>query len=152
MLTKRFLLLPIAIVFISALFSSCEEEEKVIAPKISEGVIHFELSYPYYEDAFMASIMPDEMEMTFKNNIGCSANIPGILSNDVKLFSETGGFVLEVGPDNCVAVTKIFSKYGIKVHDIGTTTESDLILMNQLTDLTINEARTAWTNGLREKM
>ena len=91
-------------------------------------------------------------EMTFKNNIGCSANIPGILSNDVKLFSETGGFVLEVGPDNCVAVTKIFSKYGIKVHDIGTTTESDLILMNQLTDLTINEARTAWTNGLREKM
>lgn len=91
-------------------------------------------------------------EMTFKNNIGCSVNIPGVLGNDVKLFSETGGFVLEVGPNNCVTVTKMFSKYGIKVDDIGTTTESDRILMNQLTDLTINEARKAWTNGLREKM
>jgi len=77
MLTKRLLLLTISIVSLTALFSSCEEalfssdeeDKKVVTPKISEGVIHFELSYPYYEDAFMASIMPDEMEMTFKNNV-----------------------------------------------------------------------------------
>ena len=69
MLTKRLLLLTISIVFLSAVFSSCKEGEKVVPPKISEGVIHFELSYPYYEDAFMASIMPDEMEMTFKNKL-----------------------------------------------------------------------------------
>ena len=55
--------------FFTTFLVSCEGEKEEVVPKLTEGVIHFELSYPYYEDAFMASIMPDEMEMTFKNNV-----------------------------------------------------------------------------------
>jgi hypothetical protein len=101
MLTKRLLLLTISIVFLSALFSSCEEGEKVVTPKISEGVIHFELSYPYYEDAFMASIMPDEMEMTFKNNVYRNhVSKGGLFSSTViaDCNNETLILILDLGP------------------------------------------------------
>ncbi|MBT7524445.1 MAG: phosphoribosylformylglycinamidine synthase subunit PurL, partial [Candidatus Marinimicrobia bacterium] len=35
-------------------------------------------------------------EMTFHNNIGCDVNISGRVSDNKMLFSETGGFILEV--------------------------------------------------------
>jgi hypothetical protein len=98
MLTKRLLLLTISIVSLSALVSSCEE---VVTPKISEGVIHFELSYPYYEDAFMASIMPDEMEMTFKNNVYRNhVSKGGLFSSTViaDCNNETLLLILDLGP------------------------------------------------------
>ena len=101
MLTKRLLLLTISIVFLSALFSSCEEDIKVVVPKISEGVIHFELSYPYYEDAFMASIMPDEMEMTFKNNVYRNHVTKGGLFSSTVIAdcnNETLILILDLGP------------------------------------------------------
>ena len=97
-------------------------------------------------------IAPALTEMTFKNNVGLTVNIPGVFDDSIKLFSETGGFILEVDPDNSGSVTEIFSNYKIKAFDIGTTTNSEKIIMNQLTDLTINEARIAWSNGLRDKM
>jgi len=101
MLTKRLLLFIISIVFLLTLFSSCEEGEKVVVPKISEGVIHFELSYPYYEDAFMASIMPDEMEMTFKNNVYRNhVSKGGLFSSTViaDCNNETLILILDLGP------------------------------------------------------
>jgi phosphoribosylformylglycinamidine synthase len=97
-------------------------------------------------------IAPALTEMTFKNNVGLTVNIPGVFDDSIKLFSETGGFILEVDPDNSGSVTEIFSNYKIKAFDIGTTTNSEKIIINQLTDLTINEARIAWSNGLRDKM
>jgi len=35
---------------------------------ISEGVIKYEITYPYYKDKFMLSMMPAEMRMEFKGN------------------------------------------------------------------------------------
>ena len=101
MLTKQLLLLTISIGFLSALFYSCEKGENIVPPKISEGVIHFELSYPYYEDAFMASIMPDEMEMTFKNNIYRNhVSKGGLFSSTViaDCNKETLILILDLGP------------------------------------------------------
>ena len=101
MLTKQLFLLTISFVFLSALFSGCEEGENLEPPKISEGVIHFELSYPYYEDAFMASIMPDEMEMTFKNNIYRNhVSKGGLFSSTVisDCNKETLILILDLGP------------------------------------------------------
>jgi hypothetical protein len=101
MLTKRLLLITISIVFLSALFPSCEEDKKVPTPKISEGIIHFELSYPYYEDAFMASIMPDEMEMTFKNNVYRNHVTKGGLFSSTVIAdcnNETLILILDLGP------------------------------------------------------
>ena len=134
MLTKRLLLLIISIVFLSTLFSSCEEGEKVVTPKISEGVIHFELSYPYYEDAFMASIMPDEMEMTFKNNIYRNhVSKGGLFSSTViaDCNNETLILFLDLGPkriycalDNSLA-KEMLMKYPIP--DILQVSEFDSI-------------------------
>jgi len=47
---------------------SCQPEEKE-KPKIKEGILTFEVTYPYYRDNFMASLLPDEMTMTFKDNV-----------------------------------------------------------------------------------
>tara|TARA_B110000285_G_scaffold209107_1_gene249806 strand:+ start:660 stop:1397 length:738 start_codon:yes stop_codon:yes gene_type:complete len=109
MLTKRLFLFTISILPLVALFSSCEgalfssgeEDEKIVAPKISEGVIHFELTYPYYQDAFMASIMPDEMEMTFKNNIYRNHVTKGGLFSSTVIAdcnNETLILILDLGP------------------------------------------------------
>jgi len=101
MLTKRLLLFFILIVSLSGFFSSCEEEENIVVPKLTEGVLHFELSYPYYEDAFMASIMPDEMEMTFKNNVYRNhVSQGGLFSSTViaDCNAETLILILDLGP------------------------------------------------------
>ena len=39
-------------------------------------------------------------EMTFKKNIGCTMNIDSDLTIDKILFSETGGFIIEVSTKN----------------------------------------------------
>lgn len=47
------------------LFSSCGGEEE-----ITQGVIEFEITYPYYQGSgFMASMLPDKMTMTFKDGV-----------------------------------------------------------------------------------
>ncbi len=48
-------------------------------------------------------------EMSFKRQIGAKVEIPGDLSTEKKLFSETGGFVLEVARDKMKSALRIFS-------------------------------------------
>ncbi len=63
-------LTPIFIGISIFLLASCDTtEEQAEEPKISEGVLTFDVTYPYYQDGFMASLLPDEMTMTFKNNV-----------------------------------------------------------------------------------
>ena len=90
-------------------------------------------------------------EMTFKNSIGCNVNIDSDLSPDKILFSETGGFVLEVLPKNIDVIKSIFSNYGLDIFDIGST-GGESIEINSITDIYVNETKKAWTNGLREKL
>ena len=90
-------------------------------------------------------------EMTFGNSIGCDVNIEGNLPNEQLLFSETGGFVLEVASKNIEEIYSTFSKYGLDVFKIGSTGD-DSIQMNDVLHLSVNETKEAWTNGLREKL
>ncbi len=90
-------------------------------------------------------------EMTFKNDIGCQVKIDNDLSDDALLFSETGGFILEIDKRNLETVTSIFSKYGINILNIGKTSGNSIIINNQI-DLLISEAKQAWENGLRDKL
>jgi len=46
--------------------TSCGGSE---ANKIKEGVITYDISYPYFKDEMMLSFMPKEMKMEFKDNI-----------------------------------------------------------------------------------
>jgi phosphoribosylformylglycinamidine synthase len=90
-------------------------------------------------------------EMTFRNSIGCNVNIQSDLSPDKILFSETGGFILEVLPKNIDVINSVFSNYGLDVFDIGST-GGESIKINGITDIFVNETKKAWTNGLREKL
>ena len=91
-------------------------------------------------------------EMTFGNGIGCDVNIRSDLPNDKILFSETGGFILEVSMRNIHFVQRLFSDRSIPVYDIGVTTPQQFLKMNELIMLPISKARDAWKNGLREKL
>ena len=91
-------------------------------------------------------------EMTFGNGIGCDVNINSDLPNDKILFSETGGFILEVSMGNMHFVQRLFSDRSIPVYDIGVTTPKQFLKMNELIMLPISKTRDAWKNGLREKL
>jgi phosphoribosylformylglycinamidine synthase len=90
-------------------------------------------------------------EMTFGNAIGCKVKIDSVLTMDKFLFSETGGFVLEVSSGNVESVKENFSKYGLDVFNIGST-GGNSIQINEVVKLPVNKAKDLWTNGLRNKL
>ena len=91
-------------------------------------------------------------EMTFGNGIGCNVKIESNLSMDKFLFSEAGGFILEVSKENMYLIQNLFSDRSISVYDIGVTTPQKFLKMNELIMLPISKARDAWKNGLRDKL
>ena len=90
-------------------------------------------------------------EMTFGNDIGCDINIDSNLLNEKLLWSETGGFILEISLENVDGIKTIFSHVALDVYEIGKTI-GNLIQINNVVGLTVNKAKEAWTNGLREKL
>ena len=91
-------------------------------------------------------------EMTFGNEIGCDIKIINDLRTDKTLFSETGGFVLELSMNNIEAIQSIFSNYGIELIKIGSTNNSGVMIFNSVIKLSVKKVKDAWTNGLREKL
>ena len=91
-------------------------------------------------------------EMTFGNEIGCDVEIINNLRTDTILFSETGGFILELSMNNMEAVQSIFSHHGIELIKIGSTNDSRAMVFNSVVKLSVKHAKEAWTNGLREKL
>ena len=91
-------------------------------------------------------------EMTFENNIGCSVNIPGKLSVEKLLFSETGGFIIEVIDSNVDAIKNIFQNYNLGIDLIGETTKEKYIKINDKINLSTEETKELWLNGLRDKI
>jgi len=91
-------------------------------------------------------------EMSFKNNIGVKINVPGELSDAKKLFTETGGFVLEVAREKVKDIRKIFTDRQLPIFILGETTAHPYLQINEVINLPIAQAKTAWENGLREKL
>jgi phosphoribosylformylglycinamidine synthase subunit PurL len=118
-------------------------------------------------------------EMTFRNNIGCQINnidkivmgnspregwqsqTDGVDQSDANqsnlpldkfLFSQTGGFILEVTDQNLDAVNTTFAKYNISTYKLGKTTNNGKIQIADVIDLELEVAKERWTNGLREKL
>lgn len=91
-------------------------------------------------------------EMCFENLIGCEVTLPGELRLDKKLFSESGGFILEVAPANLAAVRAIFRSYDLSPSEIGTTTGHQALVINDTIYLPIQRARETWQEGLRTKL
>jgi len=91
-------------------------------------------------------------EMSMKNNIGVKVEIPGELAIEKKLFGETGGFILEVARDKVKEVRKIMADNQVVPVQVGETTREARLQMNGVIDLAVSEAKTAWENGLRERL
>ncbi|QDP72804.1 phosphoribosylformylglycinamidine synthase subunit PurL [Legionella israelensis] len=91
-------------------------------------------------------------EMSFKRQIGARVDIPGDISIESKLFAENGGFLLEVAEEHVDEVLAIFTREHVSAMSIGQTTSEKRLLMNGFIDIPINEAKSAWENGLRERL
>jgi phosphoribosylformylglycinamidine synthase subunit PurL len=91
-------------------------------------------------------------EMCFKNNIGCDVVVPGELRTDTLLFSETGGFILEISTQNTKKVEHIFGKYSCEYFKVGKTTSVKNIEINKNINISIESAKHVWKSGLRDKL
>lgn len=85
------------------------------------------------------------------------SKIPEIdLQPHIKLFSETGGFVLEVNPAQQQKFLEICQKYHLEPFLIGKTIKNPLLLFKHakklLFELDLKKAAYAWLHGLREKI
>jgi len=88
-------------------------------------------------------------EMAFNNEIGFKVEVPG---GKNKLFTETFGFVLEVPNDNLKDLEQIFANYKVKISNIGNTVKEQTIVIDDLINLSLVDAKNSYTNGLREKL
>ena len=91
-------------------------------------------------------------EMSFRNGIGCNVTIPCKLRADRLLFSESGGFVIEVAPDNLESVMGIFLSRDVEMTKIGETTAEAIMKINNVVNLSVAAGKDAWENGLRKKL
>ena len=119
---------------IFALTDSIEKELVLSCHDISDGGVALTLS-----------------EMTFENNIGCEVEISSKLSDDKTLFSETGGFILEVSTGSFKKLHEIFSNLNVDIFKIGNTVGSK-IKINSIVNISVKEAKDMWLNGLRNKL
>lgn len=127
-------------------FAEVEKQILAITEAISLGLI---TSAHDISDGGIATTLA---EMSFKNNLGLKAEVPGNLRNDQKLFGETGGFVLEVPPENLEEITAIFAKHGLTIFNIGKTTNEPMIKINDCIDVPLQIVKESWEQGLREKL
>lgn len=92
-------------------------------------------------------------EMSFKNQVGVQVTVTGDeLPIEKKLFSETGGFVLEIAKEKLMALKKVFAHYHVPIFEIGRTTKTNQLQLQGCIDLPIHQAKQAWENGLRDKL
>lgn len=81
---------------------------------------------------------------------------PRILRSDQKLFSETGGFVLEIRKRDIKKAKKLAAMCGVPLIQFGRATETPKLSVfddgKELLSLKLSDLRNAWGNGLREKM
>lgn len=94
-------------------------------------------------------------EMMVCAHLGCEIDLEKIespLREDKKLFSESGGFVLEVSPEKSSEVLEIFRSYGIKPFHIGSVLESAFFTVKtgnrQVLKVSLSKMEKAWKGGL----
>ena len=78
----------------------------------------------------------------------------GELRVDKKLFSETGGFVVEVAPEQVARFTDVCKKRGVEVYEIGSTANDQKFTISGDVPFTLSleQLTGVWTQGLREKL
>ena len=126
-------------------YAQVEAEIHLIPELIQEGYI---LSAHDISDGGVAVAIA---EMTIENGIGAEVKIPGSHRTDKLLFTETGGFILEVNATDVDTVLGILSTNAIHSHIIGRTNSGGKIIIQDVINVTVVAASDRWQNGLREK-
>ena len=90
-------------------------------------------------------------EMSFENNIGFKVSFNENLRSDEILFSETGGFIMEINDSNLETVINNFSKFNIELFTIGKT-GGDSLYINDFLNVDLKRAKEAWESGLKLKL
>ncbi|MFI4918882.1 MAG: phosphoribosylformylglycinamidine synthase subunit PurL [Legionellales bacterium] len=91
-------------------------------------------------------------EMSFKNAIGVSVLLEGSLPQDKLLFSETGGFILEIAPKNKLLMEALLTQFKVPYMSIGHTSKTPVLQINSVIELAVGEAKHAWEHGLSGKL
>jgi phosphoribosylformylglycinamidine synthase len=76
------------------------------------------------------------------------SKIPGDLPPDRLLFSETGGFVLEVAREDVAPLRALSERHGVQLFELGTTTEEPLLLLEDLCSFSLPELLPRWREPL----
>lgn len=139
-------------------FATVEHEVHAVVDMIDQGLL---LACHDISDGGLAVALA---EMSFggdgKNRIGIDIDLSVVTSRDLslpifkKLFSETGGFVLETKQAD--KVRKIAEHYNIALIPIGKTTYSNKLVVKDGDTTIINQPiealGQAWLGGLRDKL
>lgn len=88
--------------------------------------------------------------MSFGHEIGFKVKVPGELPLSKRLFSETGGFVLEVTSEHFTQVCECLNQYGVYFAEIGTTEIAKTLEFNAEVSLELIATKKAWQQGLRK--
>jgi phosphoribosylformylglycinamidine synthase subunit PurL len=91
-------------------------------------------------------------EMSFENEIGLEVSIESDLPLSRILFSETGGFLLEIATENMDSVAQLLEQRKLAYQTIGKTTSTSRLKIQEAIDLDLARAKERWQNGLREKL
>ena len=91
-------------------------------------------------------------EMAFENEIGFEIKAEKSLRADIWLFSETGGFIIEVEKNNLPGIITVMSKYNIHYEEIGETTDHQAIVFGNEIYMPISKAKDGWQKALRNKI
>ena len=91
-------------------------------------------------------------EMAFENEIGFEINAEKSLRADIWLFSETGGFIIEVEKNNLPGIITVMSKYNIHYEEIGETTDHQVMVFGNEIYMPISKAKDGWQKALRNKI
>lgn len=118
-----------------ALFDLIQEELLLCAHDVSQGGLAVALA-----------------KMSFKNKIGVRVNPHNALPIDKQLFSESGGFILEVAPANLAKVSELLKRRRLPFTLLGETQALPRLQIGASLDLALQDAERAFENGLREKL
>jgi len=93
-----------------------------------------------------------------KGRLGVSMDLSGVETDlrwDKWLFSETGGFVMEVKAGHEDAVARIMGDYGLELTCLGEVTEQPNLTVNagnMQAQIALDDIRHAWADALAEAL